>query len=81
MFGIKAALVELLKVWVCYLNRFTTSSTYILYQQNEKKKRNLEQENRGKPAFKLCDKLEIPNESRFKNEHNNLGEIDNQIKK
>ena len=41
---------------------------------------NLELENRGKLAFKLCDILESPNESRFKNEHNNLGEIDDQIK-
>ena len=41
---------------------------------------NLERENRGKPAFKLCDILESPNESRFKNEQNNWGEIDDQIK-
>ena len=41
---------------------------------------NLERENRGKSAFKLCDAWEIPNEPCFKNGHNNLGEIDDQIK-
>ena len=34
---------------------------------------NLEQKNRGKPAFKLCDAWLCPNESRFKNQHNDLG--------
>ena len=100
---------------VCYLNRYTTSPTYILYQLNEKKMsfqslitspftitiaifkkgsceqsvsfpqatlclQNLERENRGKPAFKLCDVFQCPNESRFKNQHIDLGEIDDQIK-
>ena len=37
------------------------------------------QQNRGKSAFKLCDVLESPNDFRFKNEHNDLGEIDDQI--
>ena len=37
------------------------------------------QQNWGKSAFKLCDVLESPNDFRFKNEHNNLGEIDDQI--
>ena len=37
------------------------------------------QQNRGKSAFKLCDVLESLNDFRFKNEHNNLGEIDDQI--
>ena len=31
------------------------------------------------PAFKLCDVLECPNELRFKNRNNYLGEIDDQI--
>ena len=41
---------------------------------------NLQRENRGKPAYKLCDVLECPNESRFKNQNNYLGETGGQIK-
>ena len=41
---------------------------------------NLQRENRGKPAVKLCAVLECLNKSRFKNQNNYLGEIDDQIK-
>ena len=40
----------------------------------------LQRENRSKPAFKLCDVLQSPNESRFKDQNNNLGEMDDQIR-
>ena len=36
--------------------------------------------NQGNSAFKLCDPLASPNESRFKNEHNKLSEIEDQVK-
>ena len=42
---------------------------------------NFQRENWGKPAFKFCDLLACPSESRFKNQNNYLGEIDDQIKR
>ena len=42
--------------------------------------RNLKRQNRVKPAFKLCEVLECPDESHLKNQNNYLGETDDQMK-
>ena len=102
-----------LKGCVHYLNRCTTSPTYILHQLNEKNELTITYDicfyhkhchfwkrhlpailiistshvfikfrigNQGNSAFKLCDLLASPNESCFKNEHNKLSEIEDQVK-